>query len=72
MSTATAFHPPCAQPTRLERLLLRSSAALETLANARMERRSSSALRAAEQARHVAAERGRDAAAVVRSGLLPR
>ena len=60
-------------PTVVERVLLGSSRALESLAVARMERRRHThAARATASAATTAIERRRDVTAAAHSGLLPR
>lgn len=60
-------------PTAIERLLLASSQALESLAVTRMERRRRTAgRRAASDVATDAIERRRDVTAAAHSGLLPR
>jgi hypothetical protein len=67
-----AFVRTVSSATTLDRLLLRSSEALESLAAARMERRSTSGAADLEHARRAADESRRVAAAAGHSRLLPR
>lgn len=78
MTAVTATSPvrrSLVRPTPSERVLLRLSVALETAAIARMERRARAHTRTPEtptRTLSAAADRRRDAAATVHSGLLPR
>ena len=74
LTTRTSAHRTLlAPPTALERILLGSSRALETLAMARMERRRNAVSpRPTMHPASEAIERRRDVTAAAHSGLLPR
>lgn len=69
-TTSSRRRPAVASPTAVDRALLRLSGILEAAAVSRMQRRAAG--QPASDARHIAAECRRDAAASVHVGLLPR
>jgi hypothetical protein len=69
-STSSRRRPAIASPTAVDRALLGLSGILEAAAVSRMQRRAAG--QPSGDARDMAADRRRDAAASVHAGLLPR